>query len=597
MLLQRIEYPDSASLDNELYIKTEFDNITASKKCQSIEMGSSTAPVHFGTYFNSFSIKKWYKYTKIHNVKLEIEIQGCARVELFSLRLQGDKVSKQIEYSEVVENRQKKRVVFEYPSCVDADALSFNIVPISSEVCISNGAYLSDVDETAQNEVNLSVVICTYKREDYVTKNMQLLQREVFYNRESLLCDHLNIYIADNGRTLNAEHFSNEHIHLFPNKNSGGSGGFSRGAIEALNDTSHSVSHVIFMDDDIEFEVSSLERIYTFLTLLKDEYAENLLGGAMFPTDNRSVQYAAGETCTVQGFVFNKKGCDMRNIVDVMRNEIEESINYLGWWYCCIPAELLKKAGYSLPLFFQYDDIEFSLRNLSVPKITLNGICCWHIPFAKKMSGFKKYYNFRNKAIVSSIHFTEYSKNKLIKNLLMECMYRLLQYGYKEAELILLAAEDFLKGMSWLIKQNPEELNKTVISMDDKYVSLDALDVKIKQELLKTGENIPVQRLRKCLYLLGVKKVNLPEDTTLIIELHKVSESKLHDKKTVLKYDQDTGKGILVRKSIKKTVAITVRMVKDVVLIHQKFNAVVNEYKAMHKEATTEQFWRQYLDF
>ena len=35
---------------------------------------------------------------------------------------------------------------------------------------------------------------------------------------------------------------------------------------------------------------------------------------------------------------------------------------YNGWWSCLIPSEVVAAIGYPLPLFFQWDDIEYGLR-------------------------------------------------------------------------------------------------------------------------------------------------------------------------------------------------------------------------------------------
>lgn len=40
------------------------------------------AIVNFDTYFNGFSASKWFKYTKVNNVKVHLEIEGKARITL-----------------------------------------------------------------------------------------------------------------------------------------------------------------------------------------------------------------------------------------------------------------------------------------------------------------------------------------------------------------------------------------------------------------------------------------------------------------------------------------------------------------------------------
>lgn len=597
MIVQRIAYPSGATLEEELYVRRNTSSVAVIGEHHTIEAISGLNDIRFDTYFNTFSIKKWRKYTNINNVKLEIEIKGRARVALTSLEIHGFDVDETIVYSEIVTAAEKTKYCFAYPTCTTADALCFRIRPLEEGVCIYNGAYVSDVAEDALNEVNLSLAICTYRREDYVTGNMAMLQKEVFDNKESMLHGHIHVYISDNGNTLDPEQFTDPHIHLFENKNSGGSGGFSRGAIEAINDNSHPTSHVILMDDDINFDQYALERTYMFLRLLKSEYAVSLLGGAMFRTDRRAIQHAAGETHDLNGITFNKAGYNMYNIVDIMRNEVEERINYLGWWYCSIPVDLFKQCKYSLPLFVQYDDIEFSLRNKDVPKITLNGICCWHIPFDKKWSGFKNYYTIRNKAIVNSMYFDGFTKKYFKRELKRECVRRTLQYSYNEANLALLAAEDFLKGMPWLIQQDPKELNTKVISLSDKLLPVDQLSIVFDPRKLKRNGDVHWERKRTFLRRLSLNGWLLPATRTKIIEVDNPPLQHLFLAKKVLKYDLNTDKGIVVEKSYKEAIAIMVRLIKVCFLLDRKFDAVVAEYKNMHDEVITEEFWKKFLNF
>jgi len=563
---------------------------------QLIKCSYSNTDINELVYQNTFSRSKWRKYTKIDNVRLEIEVQGNICIELTSFMQNGSEIISETEYSEMVMAEEQKQFRYVYPECNASDLLGVNITPLSDKISINNAVYVSDIDQNCLYDINLAIIICTYKREEYVTRNMQMLQREVFENESSPLHGHLKVYIADNGKTLQQEQFAQEYIQIYPNKNSGGSGGFSRGAIEAMHDPNYAPTHVIFMDDDIEFEISALERLYTFLSVMKEEYTDNLIGGAMFRSDQRNIQHAAGETITPDGFIFNKMGYDMTNIRDVVRNEIEEPINYLGWWFCCIPVSVLKKKGFSLPLFFQYDDIEFSLRCSEIPKITLNGICCWHIPFDKKMSGAKKYYNFRNKAIVSAIHFEKYNKTKLKKDLLKECLYRVFLHSYQEAALVLQAAEDFLKGMSWLSTQDPEKLNDRIMQLDAKYRPIDELGVSFGQNREICRRVFSDALFEKVQNWLKRKEIVLPDDASVCYVV-KRKENNRGLRRILLKYDPDTKKGLIIENSLHQGFCTVVRMLRDFCLIDRKFTAAAKEYREMCHEVVTEEFWRSYLEF
>lgn len=597
MILQRIEYPQGGTFEEELYVRRTKSGVSLLGEEHKVITHGCYDEIAFNTYFNTFSVKKWRKYTNIQNIKLELTISGMARVILTTFAIAGFNVDEEIVFSQVVNSDISKQYTFAYPACSDASALSFRVVPLSENVVISEGAYTSDVNPAHMKNVNLALAICTYRREDYVARNINMLREEVFSKADSMLHGHIAAFISDNGNTLQPADFSDEHIHLFANKNSGGSGGFSRAAIEALRANDFQPTHIILMDDDISFNVYALERAFAFLRIIKDEYQVNMLGGAMFGTDQRAIQHAAGETQTATGIIFNKAGYNMFNIVDVLRNEVEEGINYLGWWFCCAPVKLFQASQFSLPLFVQYDDIEFGLRNNNVPKITLNGICCWHIPFDKKWSAFKNYYTIRNRAIVNGMYFGEFTKKRLKRELLHECFRRTLQFSYNEANLALRGAEDYLKGLSWLIQQNPQELNAEVISLSDKLLPVDQLELKYDSHELKYKYMLQEGRVHNIVRKLTFNGWFLPASKIVTVEVDDPPLRQLYLAKKALKYDINSEKGIVATKSYKEAFAIFNRMLKVFRDIDKNFDKVNAENKAMHDSVTSEEFWKDFLEF
>ena len=53
-----------------------------------------------------------------------------------------------------------------------------------------------------------------------------------------------------------------------------------------------------------------------------------------------------------------KMNYDLSKVIDVVRNEVEEKIEYTGWWYSCIPFSQIREKNLPLPLFLHRDDIE-----------------------------------------------------------------------------------------------------------------------------------------------------------------------------------------------------------------------------------------------
>ena len=105
----------------------------------------------------------------------------------------------------------------------------------------------------------------------------------------------MEVFIADNGRTLESGELLTPEIHIYPNRNVGGAGGFTRDLIEIMenNNTFH-ITHVLLMDDDIVIEPEALVKTYTLLTLLKDTYIDTFIGGAMLRLDRQYIQVESG---------------------------------------------------------------------------------------------------------------------------------------------------------------------------------------------------------------------------------------------------------------------------------------------------------------
>ena len=292
MIVQRLYLPTKATIEEEdMYIRYNRTNVRLLTEENKIICEGGYDRLAFDTYYNMFSIKKWKKYTILDDIKLSLWIEGDARIVLSKFKLDGDDLCEYILSSHIVSSETMKEFIFDYPSFTDEDALAFYIYPLSQKLTIDTRCgYVSNINEKNLPDVNLSLAICTYKREPFITRNMEMLNQQVFNNDESVLHDHLRVYISDNGNTLDKYHLETENIKIYPNKNSGGAGGFTRAAIEAINDKNYNTTNIIFMDDDIHFEGNSLARNYVLLKLLKPEFRTCLIGGAFLRLDHPMIQ-------------------------------------------------------------------------------------------------------------------------------------------------------------------------------------------------------------------------------------------------------------------------------------------------------------------
>ncbi|MDR1901522.1 MAG: glycosyltransferase [Treponema sp.] len=595
MILQNLQFPNPGENEKRMYMRYDGTRCVLDGFEKSLLMEKG-AGVRFDTYFNIFAYEKWKKYTYLEDLRLKLVLKGCFEVTLIRLELVSDKICEYVLYSEKTISDKAADFIFVYPPCPAQGVLAFKLSALE-EGGFYGGAYCTGIDEEKLSQVNLALCICTYKREDYIKANITMLKKKVFSDPSSMLKDHLYVYIADNGQTLKADEIEGMNIKLFPNSNSGGAGGFSRGIIESFEDREkHNLTHLVLMDDDVVFTKYTLERTYMFYRMLRAEQRNTMLGGAMLRLDNPSIQHTAGEMWTINKISSNKNNYKLYSRTDVLRNEIEESINYLAWWYCCFPMDVNTINNLAMPVFFQYDDTDFNLRNSGLKKITLAGICLWHDPFEKKLSIVKSYYSIRNQLIMCSLYgengFTKFFFMKLI---VWHVLQNILIYRYKAADMVLRAAEDYFKGFAWLTKVNPQELNDEITSMSYTFADTGELPVRFSYDEYKRGLKIKKKR-RKLLsrirnaagfILMANRDVTAPADNPLRTDCFRA--------KRILNYDENTHRGFVTEKSIRESWRLFGRLVRILFFIGGKFKRTVKLYRKQYPAVITGEFWRAYL--
>ena len=362
----------------ELYIKGDSVDIHPEYIC--LQKGQF---IDFSTYFNLFSVNKWKTYTSIQSIKLQLHIHGKYKVTIYNVS-SGDKT---ILFTDTCQNDLEK--IISLADC-SGNFLVFAIQALEDGVKVWNGAYWGEFEDT-QN-VDIGIIICTFKREEYVKRNLTILQRLMQEN------PHFHVMVIDNGQTL--PEICNEQLQVIHNRNYGGSGGFTRGLMEQVNQGTN--NYVLMMDDDILIETSSLERVYALCQHIKNQYAQQMIAGSMMSMDEPTIQY---ENTAYWGKVRLHslgQGFDLTAIEDLIKNDqlpLKQN-KYAAWWFCCIPMAVVRKNGYPLPNFIKGDDMEYGIRNRR-DIITMNGIGVWHEAFAKKMSPVVNYYSDRNMLILN----------------------------------------------------------------------------------------------------------------------------------------------------------------------------------------------------
>ena len=249
------------------------------------------------------------------------------------------------------------------------------------------------------NRVRLALNICTYKREQILRKNLEVLKGSEFFNpRNKHYYNKLEIFVIDNASELTLDPFSN--LHFFHNPNTGGSGGFQRG-IEEIRKYDI-FTHVVFMDDDISFEMSAFYILYDYLENVDIKNADRPVAGRMLDKDNPNIQWTAAEKWNageIQHVEFLRDITDPSNPYIPGKVIYDEDAEYGGFWFCCYPYSFVKDNDI-FPFFLHCDDVEYGLRCGKSP-VNIEGVHVWHETWEKKMSPVIEYYDRRNSRLLN----------------------------------------------------------------------------------------------------------------------------------------------------------------------------------------------------
>ncbi len=408
----------------DLYIKGNYRTIK-----NALLMIKKGDTADFTTYFNSFSVKKWKRYTTIRNVTLSMEGMGDFLITIEQI-FSGGRVRRESFLSD--DGCFSCTFNMEDLSC---DMLGFSVQCISDEGRIIRGGWSGEFADW--QEMRIGISITTFKREEYVQKTISVL-RDI--KKEN---DWLDILVVDNGRTLKAVEEGD--IEIIHNRNFGGSGGFTRGMMEYVE--KESVDYVLLMDDDIVLEPSVIRRTRTLLCGLKEEYKENFLSGAMLSLENSILQY---ENTAHWGRIrlYSKgKNYNLTNVTQLLSNEDIPKLKnrYGAWWYCAIPISRILEIGYPLPLFIKGDDMEYGIRNHR-EVMSMNGISVWHQSFETKLSPLVYYFSDRNMLIMN--HYADgCNLATFMVSLLGRVVKRRVQGNAKGLFSLLQAVRDYNSGL------------------------------------------------------------------------------------------------------------------------------------------------------
>lgn len=549
----------------------------------------------FDTYFNGISIGKWRKYTKVQQVGIKLILQGEFKITLYQKIKTHHIITEQALKEEQVILKERGEIQLQFPETLKG-MLFFRLEGLKACSTFYGGEYTVSLAEKERKPVKIGIVICTFKREEFIKKNIEILKQYLLENSESEIVNQLEVFISDNGKTLLKEELETERIHIFSNKNVGGSGGFTRGLIEVLkqNQQGKGITHILLMDDDIVIAPESIMKTWQITSLIKEEYREAFIGGAMLRLDQPSIQVEAGASWNGGKLISLKSGLDLRYVESCLYNEVEEFVEFHAWWYCCVPIEIVREDNLPLPLFIRGDDVEYGLRNMK-QLILMNGICVWHEPFEHKYSSFLNYYIIRNQLIDNSFHCSQYGKKELKKEVFRRVTEEVFFYRYRNVDLILRGVEDFLKGPEWLLCTDGEMLHKEIMAMGYRAEPIEKLAMPFYYPEYDKSMNQKESKLERIIRRLRFNGYFERAKEERIVSMVNPRFCNVWKAKRVMYYDAATEKGFVCKKSIKEIIKVYQKMFVCIRKIEKMYSIRKREFLEVGKVFRTKSFWEKYL--
>lgn len=555
----------------------------------------------FTTYLNSCSYRKWKKYTDVTNPAVYIDIEGDFSILLLGYNKEVISIDRTEFLYKIYSGKVRGFIKLEFPEN-DLQIIGFEIHAYG-KCKFYGGYYTVQCDEENIHDVKLCVATTTCRKETFIKNNIKILKKELLESKKEI-SDNIYIHVVDNGRTLTEKDIYGKHVYLHSNNNTGGAGGFARGMMESLHQDPIA-THVLLMDDDVLILPESIERTYHLLKLIKQEYRENFISGAMLYYEEPNRQHedigTITEDCMFASlkpkFDLGQLGCILDNEADFLKQKNE----YAGWWYCCIPTSVIKNEGLPLPIFIRCDDMEYSLR-CKANIITLNGVCVWHMGFVTKYNAaFDKYQQCRNLLIDKAS--SDILENVDVYNFVRKS-YRteLLKFNYNAAELIVRAVEDFLKGPDYLKLDRGEEIVRENSKLNDQLRPLSEFENIEFPDVFSCYYDPPRKFIDKWLFRLtynGQRYYPLSwckKGYPMIAFDHSYQPQKMAMHCHLIAVNPFTKTGI-IRSIDKQRYKVLQKRFKEACKSYKRnYSRLESEYKKEKEYLTSETFWREYLN-
>lgn len=534
----------------------------------------------FDTFYNGLTVQSWKKHTDIPDLFFTLEGEGQFIIRVGLHRLECDErfltevecnISAQNPYRLKIENWNEL-----------TNGLLYIKIQAINESIITGGKFETTLKP--QKNIKLGLIITHFKRERALKKAAYRIQKALSQKKENI-----HLVIIDNSRTLTHEDVYG--ATLIPNKNLGGSGGFTRGLLYLKDEGKF--THCLFMDDDASCEVESIFRSYRLLSYSKTP--RFAIAGSLLREMAPHFLFEKGANfdgmCRPQ-----HHGLNMRDVHHLLLAEFEIRLpDYGGWWFFAFCLNDVKHLPF--PFFVRGDDIMFGMINDFII-VTQNGIASYGDDFGYKSGPFQIYLDVRNHLVQVLTHMNgSYNDCEKFLNSFFDSSVR--SFNYATARAVSMAMEDVSKGLSfWTDNIDMSEIRKkfTSINQTEKMKFLCLTDITGGVDAISNSdwsEKKSRHFIRK-ITLNGTFLPNKLKKNSSVLQNKNFSG----DARVLFRYDSvvyyyaPTQQGYIAHRNISKLLDETKIYWKVRRLFKTNFEKLKSEYKNGYLNLTTENFWR-----
>lgn len=414
----------------------------------------------FGTYFNAFPASYWRRWTDLQSIRLVVRTTGHGTVTVFKSNARGT-------LQRVDGARVQGTSVTEFDLSLkpfgDGGWYWFDLASSREDLTLDSAEWQGAERDVHPGKVTLEIT--TMNKPDFCLNNARILSEhpEVLEHvQEILIVDQGTQKVADQPGFAEVKSALGGKLRIIDQANLGGSGGFSRGMYEAVENGS---DYALLLDDDVVIEPESISRLLVFSDHCRKP---TIVGGHMFDLYSRSVLHTFGEVVDPYRFVPAMPHADMEMRHDFSVANLRQTpwlhrrvdVDYNGWWMCMIPTEVIREIGLALPLFIKWDDAEYGLRarEAGFATVSLPGAAVWHVSWIDKddLVGWQAYFHGRNRLITTLIYSPYKKGGRVIRESFQADVKHLVSMQYFTEHSRLDALRDLFLG--------PDHLHRNIAS-------------------------------------------------------------------------------------------------------------------------------------